>query len=191
MFLIAMSVPCKPERPISKRQLMFTGQVAAPYTYIPAIKQPTLHYLTRSVRRRAATLTRFPDRSYKKECQEKTSPSAGRRSFFLGIQPNRLNVHSESGLPQVLRPRLVSACEAENQLLCPVVPLRCCDGAIGLQRRPTPQGSPQGARNASRDDWHDAPRVNFFMNKFRKLGFIKYNGGLQINTSLLSVVLHE
>jgi CRP/FNR family transcriptional regulator, cyclic AMP receptor protein len=35
------------------------------------------------------------------------------------------------------------------------------------------------------------PRVNFFMNKFRKLGFIKYNGGLHINTSLLSVVLHE
>jgi CRP/FNR family cyclic AMP-dependent transcriptional regulator len=34
-------------------------------------------------------------------------------------------------------------------------------------------------------------RVNFFMNKFRKLGFIKYNGSLQINTSLLSVMLHE
>jgi CRP-like cAMP-binding protein len=34
-------------------------------------------------------------------------------------------------------------------------------------------------------------RVNFFMNKFRKLGFIKYNGGIEINTSLLSVVLHE
>jgi CRP-like cAMP-binding protein len=34
-------------------------------------------------------------------------------------------------------------------------------------------------------------RVNFFMNKFKKLGFIKYNGGLQINTSLLTVVLHE
>jgi len=34
-------------------------------------------------------------------------------------------------------------------------------------------------------------RVNFFMNKFRKLGFIKYNGGLQINASLLSVVLHD
>jgi CRP/FNR family transcriptional regulator, cyclic AMP receptor protein len=34
-------------------------------------------------------------------------------------------------------------------------------------------------------------RVNCFMNKFRKLGFIKYNGGLQINTSLLSVVLHD
>jgi CRP/FNR family cyclic AMP-dependent transcriptional regulator len=34
-------------------------------------------------------------------------------------------------------------------------------------------------------------RVNFFMNKFRRLGFIKYNGGLQVNTSLLSVVLHE
>ena len=34
-------------------------------------------------------------------------------------------------------------------------------------------------------------RVNFFMNKFKKLGFIEYNGGIQINTSLLSVVLHE
>jgi CRP/FNR family cyclic AMP-dependent transcriptional regulator len=34
-------------------------------------------------------------------------------------------------------------------------------------------------------------RVNFFMNKFRKLGFIKYNGEIQINNSLLSVVLHE
>jgi CRP-like cAMP-binding protein len=34
-------------------------------------------------------------------------------------------------------------------------------------------------------------RVNFFMNKFRKLGFIDYNGGLQVNNSLLSVVLHD
>ena len=34
-------------------------------------------------------------------------------------------------------------------------------------------------------------RVNFFMNKFRKLGFVEYNGGLKINTSLLSVVLHD
>ena len=34
-------------------------------------------------------------------------------------------------------------------------------------------------------------RVNFFMNKFRKLGFIDYNGGLKIDNSLLSVVLHD
>jgi len=34
-------------------------------------------------------------------------------------------------------------------------------------------------------------RVNFFMNKFRKLGFIQYNGEIHINKSLLSVVLHE
>ena len=34
-------------------------------------------------------------------------------------------------------------------------------------------------------------RVNFFMNKFRTLGFIKYNGGVEVNTSLLSVVLHD
>jgi CRP-like cAMP-binding protein len=34
-------------------------------------------------------------------------------------------------------------------------------------------------------------RVNFFMNKFRKLGFIDYNGGLTIHSSLLSIVLHD
>jgi CRP-like cAMP-binding protein len=34
-------------------------------------------------------------------------------------------------------------------------------------------------------------RVNMFMNKFRKLGFIDYNGRIEIHSSLLSVVLHE
>jgi CRP-like cAMP-binding protein len=34
-------------------------------------------------------------------------------------------------------------------------------------------------------------RVNFFMNKFRKLGFIRYNGEIHVNNSLLSVVLHD
>lgn len=34
-------------------------------------------------------------------------------------------------------------------------------------------------------------RVNFFMTKFRKLGFIDYNGGLEVHNSLLSVVLHD
>jgi CRP-like cAMP-binding protein len=34
-------------------------------------------------------------------------------------------------------------------------------------------------------------RVNFFMNKFRKLGFIEYNGGLKVNDSLLTVVLRD
>jgi len=33
--------------------------------------------------------------------------------------------------------------------------------------------------------------VNLFMNRFRKLGFIEYDGGLKMNTALLSVVLHE
>ena len=34
-------------------------------------------------------------------------------------------------------------------------------------------------------------RVSHFMNKFRKLGFIDYNGGLQVHSSLLNVVLHD
>jgi CRP/FNR family cyclic AMP-dependent transcriptional regulator len=35
------------------------------------------------------------------------------------------------------------------------------------------------------------PRVSFFMNRFRKLGFIDYNGGLQVHSSLLNIVLHD
>src|SRR3954469_23556892 len=34
-------------------------------------------------------------------------------------------------------------------------------------------------------------RVSFFMNKFRKLGFIGYNGKLEVHNSLLNVVLHD
>jgi CRP/FNR family transcriptional regulator, cyclic AMP receptor protein len=34
-------------------------------------------------------------------------------------------------------------------------------------------------------------RVSFFMNKFRRLGFVKYNGHLEVHSSLLSVVLHD
>ncbi|MEP6961915.1 MAG: Crp/Fnr family transcriptional regulator [Acidobacteriota bacterium] len=34
-------------------------------------------------------------------------------------------------------------------------------------------------------------RVSFFMNKFRKLGFIEYNGGVHVHSSLLNVVLHD
>jgi CRP/FNR family transcriptional regulator, cyclic AMP receptor protein len=34
-------------------------------------------------------------------------------------------------------------------------------------------------------------RVSFFMNRFRKLGFIHYNGGLQVHSLLLNIVLHD
>jgi CRP-like cAMP-binding protein len=34
-------------------------------------------------------------------------------------------------------------------------------------------------------------RVSFFINRFRKLGFIHYNGGLQVHSSLLNVALHD
>jgi len=56
--------------------------------------------------------TAYPSKSYKKECQEKTSPSAQCRSICLGIQPDCLNVdaYSESGLrqakPIALSPRV-------------------------------------------------------------------------------------
>jgi CRP/FNR family transcriptional regulator, cyclic AMP receptor protein len=34
-------------------------------------------------------------------------------------------------------------------------------------------------------------RVSHFMNKFRKLGFVEYNGGLEVHSSLLGIVLHD
>ncbi|MBF0370326.1 MAG: Crp/Fnr family transcriptional regulator [Magnetococcales bacterium] len=34
-------------------------------------------------------------------------------------------------------------------------------------------------------------RVNFFMNKFRKLGLIEYNGGLKVHSALLNIIIHE
>ncbi len=34
-------------------------------------------------------------------------------------------------------------------------------------------------------------RINYFMNKFRKLGFIEYNGGLKVHSSLLNVIVHD
>ena len=34
-------------------------------------------------------------------------------------------------------------------------------------------------------------RINFFMNKFRKLGFIEYNGTLKVHSSLLNVIVHD
>jgi len=34
-------------------------------------------------------------------------------------------------------------------------------------------------------------RVNFFMNKFKKLGFIEYNGGLKVNPSLMTIIVHD
>ena len=34
-------------------------------------------------------------------------------------------------------------------------------------------------------------RVSHFMNKFRKLGFIHYNGGIEVHSSLLNAVLHD
>ena len=69
---------------------------------------------------------------------------------------------------------------------------RCCCWPA-TARKEARAGDARRSRRRSWRRWsaRPAPRVNFFMNKFRKLGFIEYNGGIQINDALLSVVLHE
>ena len=62
---------------------------------------------------------------------------------------------------------------------------------FGKEGRPEPV-----APNISQETLADMigttrPRVSFFMNKFRKLGFIDFNGELQVHSSLLSVVLRD
>jgi len=61
-------------------------------------------------------------------------------------------------------------------------------GAPGLPQKVLPKVSQEmlaGMIGTTRS------RVNFFMNKFRKLGFIQYDGEIHVNDSLLSVVLHD
>jgi hypothetical protein len=45
--------------------------------------------------------------------------------------------------------------------------------------------------DAGGNDRHDRSRVNFFMNNFRKLGFIEYNGGLKVNHSADPSIVHR
>jgi CRP/FNR family transcriptional regulator, cyclic AMP receptor protein len=47
------------------------------------------------------------------------------------------------------------------------------------------KGEPGGMVGTTRS------RVSHFMNKFRKLGFVDYNGGLKVHSSLLGIVLHD
>jgi hypothetical protein len=58
---------------------------------------------------------------------------------------------------------------------------------------PSTQSAPQSiAGDGGGDGWKQhVPGSIFFMNKFRRLGFIEYKGEIHINDSLLSVVLHE
>jgi hypothetical protein len=73
-----------------------------------------------------------PDMSYKKECQEKNLPlRLGAEIFSRHSAPmieRALSIREWSSSGLVCR--FVSACEAENCFLFPVVPLHCCDGAI-------------------------------------------------------------
>ena len=67
----------------------------------------------------------------------------------------------------------------------------CCWRATARRTRPSARCPKLSQETLAEMVGTTRSRVNFFMNKFRKLGFIEYNGGLKINSSLLSVVLHD
>jgi CRP/FNR family cyclic AMP-dependent transcriptional regulator len=62
---------------------------------------------------------------------------------------------------------------------------------FGKEGRPEPILAPISQETLAEMIGTTRSRVSFFMNKFRQLGFISYNGHLTIHSSLLSVVLHE
>jgi CRP-like cAMP-binding protein len=62
---------------------------------------------------------------------------------------------------------------------------------FGKENGPQPITTPISQETLAEIIGTTRPRVSHFMNKFRKLGFISYNGHLQIHTSLLSVLLRD
>jgi CRP/FNR family cyclic AMP-dependent transcriptional regulator len=62
---------------------------------------------------------------------------------------------------------------------------------FGTEGRPEPVIAKVSQETLAEMTGSTRSRVNFFMNKFRKLGFINYNGKMEIHSSLLSVVLHD
>jgi CRP/FNR family cyclic AMP-dependent transcriptional regulator len=62
---------------------------------------------------------------------------------------------------------------------------------FGKEGRPEPITAKISQETLAKMIGTTRPRVSLFMNKFRKLGFIEYNGGLHVHSSLLSVVLRD
>ena len=62
---------------------------------------------------------------------------------------------------------------------------------FGKEDGPQPITAPVSQETLAEIVGTTRPRVSHFMNKFRELGFIDYNGHLEIHSSLLSVVLNE
>src|SRR5271166_5678399 len=62
---------------------------------------------------------------------------------------------------------------------------------FGKEGRPEPIATKISQETLAEMVGTTRPRASFFMNKFRKLGFIDYNGGLKVHSSLLSVVLRD
>jgi CRP/FNR family transcriptional regulator, cyclic AMP receptor protein len=62
---------------------------------------------------------------------------------------------------------------------------------IGKERKPEPALAKISQETLAEMVGTTRSRVSFFMNKFRKLGFIEYNGGLTVHSSLLNIVLHD
>jgi len=65
------------------------------------------------------------------------------------------------------------------------------DGTEGCRQIKESGGTTFAQDNSAAVIGTTRPRVSHFMNKFRKLGFIKYNGHIEVHSSLLSILLDD
>jgi len=117
-------------------------------------------------RLRPANFNHIPDGTF---CTPSHSPSSDRNSRVEEDLLDQLFNSSEKPLARTL---LLSA-------------------NAGKQGRPQPMSTKISQETLAKMVGTTRPRVSFFMNKFRKLGFIDYNGDLQVHSSLLTVVLRD
>jgi CRP-like cAMP-binding protein len=103
-------------------------------------------------------------------------------------------------LKQVLGQRLVP--DRQKYAVCPVRPLGYHSGRrlarlllllanFGTEGSPQPINPHISQETLTEMIGTTRSRVSHFMNKFRKLGFISYNGHIEVHSSMLSALLHE
>ena len=127
--------------------------------------------------------------------------SAGKEAIVSVLQPGDFfGEGCLAGQPRLLAHMLARNIRIEEDLVDQLfnsAEKRLARTLLLLARYGTEDGSPQRlVPKLSQEALADIVgttrgRVSFFMNKFRKLGFIEYNGGIKVKPALLSIVLHN
>ena len=109
---------------------------------------------------------------------------------LTGTERGRKVMNASSDWP---RNRLLLAVPSRNlkRLMPELEQIRCLLANFGKEGRPEPLIAKISQETLAEMIGTTRSRVSFFMNKFRQLGLIDYNGEIEVHSSLLNVVLHD